>query len=429
MCNSYLIKGGRLLDPVSNTDHTGDLFIKDGIINPLPQSIPAATVEIDAAGLCIAPGFTDLHVHFRDPGNLAAESIASGCAAAAQGGFTRVVMMPNTKPPIDSAAMIEQINNKAEASGLVEVLPTGCITAGRTGRKVADIKGMAQAGAVAFTDDGSTVADASLLENAMRQIHAANSVLMDHALDASLAADGVLHAGPAARAAGLPVISSEAEALIVKRDIELCARTGCPLHLQHISTAEAVELLAEAQQNNLPVSGEVTPHHLLLCLEEIDPHDPNCKMNPPLRSRTDRQALRDALKHGIIKTIATDHAPHTAASKATGMLKAPFGIIGLETAIGISYSIMVLQCGMPLLKWVAAFTSEPLNILGIPAPSLQTGQRANLTAMNLNEQWQVNPGEMTSRAKNMPYAGLSLTGRPVWIFRRNRLTTRNKCVM
>ena len=421
MNNRYYIRNARLLDPVNGSDTIGSLYIENGRIAQVPGETAQGTVIIDAGGLCVAPGFIDIHVHFREPGGEEAESIASGCAAAAKGGFTRVVMMPNTTPPLDSAEMITATINKAKAAGMVEILPAGCLTQGRAGGQVADLEAMRAAGAIAFTDDGSTVPADKVMEQAMKEAARLDCTVMDHALDPAIAGAGALHDGRVAKSANVPGIPSEAEYKIVERDIALCRKTGCRLHIQHVSTKEAVHLLAAARQEGLPVSGEVTPHHLLLCEDDVDPADPDYKMNPPLRSAADRTALREAVTSGIINVLATDHAPHTSQAKSRGMPAAPFGITGLETAIGITYTVLVSDGTMTLLDWVRAWTVNPAQVIGIAPASLQPGQPAILTAFNPGTVWTVSKNRMVSKSSNMPYAGIRLTGKPAWTFYDNRL--------
>lgn len=422
MNNRYLIRNARLLDPVTGSDTQGDLYIENGFIAQTPPTLPPATEIVDASGLCVTPGFIDIHVHFREPGGEEAESIASGCAAAAKGGFTRVVMMPNTQPPLDCAEIITATIRKAEKVGLVDVLPAGCLTLGRNGSQVADLAEMRSAGAVAFTDDGSTVPSKQVMELAMQQSAALGFTVMDHALDPVIAGNGALHDGKIANSAAIPGIPSEAEYKIVERDIALCRKTGCRIHIQHVSTKEAVHLLAKARHEGLPVSGEVTPHHLLLCEDDIDPADPNYKMNPPLRTAEDRKALRDAIASGVINVLATDHAPHTNRAKKQGILTAPFGITGLETALGITYTVLVKSGKMKLMEWVRSWTVYPAKTIGIVQNSLQPGQPALLTAFNPDIEWTVNKEKMVSKSTNMPYDGIQLTGKPAWTFYNNRLT-------
>ena len=317
------------------------------------------------------PGFVDVHVHFRDPGVPDAETTATGLAAAWRGGFSAVVTMPNTSPAGDSAEWVKRnLNFSLEAEGIPlprsapRIFPSACITKGRLGREVADFETLAEAGAAFFTDDGSYVADDKVMEEAMNRIAALNMVVCQHAMDPVEQKGGVIRDCPLARKLNLPVISVATETKAIRRDLSLCRETGCRLHVQHISTAEGVALVRDAQKEGLPVTAEATPHHLLLSCEDLTVDDANFKMAPPLGCHEDRAELRKAVKEGVLM-FATDHAPHPAAKKALGFGKGANGIIGLETAIPITYAVMVEEEGMPVEKWAEAWWKMPLDIIGI----------------------------------------------------------------
>jgi len=412
MQNSYCIRSARLLDPAAGTETTADLYIENGLVRGNTSPRGANVIDIDGRGFFLAPGLTDLHVHFREPGNDAAETIATGAAAAARGGFVRVVTMPNTSPPVDTADMVRNAIRLADEAGTIHILPAGCLTRGRKGTATADIRAMAAAGAVAFTDDGSTVSDRAVMQEAMLLAHESGKPVFDHALDPTIARNGVVIDGTAAKRLGLPGIPPEAETAIVERDIELAAQTGCHVHIQHLFTAAALLLLGEARKQGVPVSGEATPHHLALCDKDIPGNDANYKMNPPLGRPKDRDALRRAVRDGTVEVFATDHAPHTASRKADGMLSAPFGVIGLETAVGITFNL-VKEGTIDRLTWLRGWTTGPAQILGLPAPSLAPGAPANLTLLDLDSEWVVDSGHFASKSRNTPFNGRKLTGRAV----------------
>jgi dihydroorotase len=420
--NIFLIKSVRILDPVAKIDAIRDLFIENGRFSEVPNPLPPDLKIIDAQGLAAAPGFVDLHVHLREPGNEAAETVSSGCLSAARGGFTTIVVMPNTNPPLDSPVEVQALASRARAAGLIHVLPAPCITRNRSGHEVADLAALDQAGAVAFTDDGCTVSNDAVMESAMREAAQLHRPIMDHALDPKLAGHGVMHDGHASKQLGLPGIPSEAETVTVARDIRLSRKTGCAIHIQHLSAAGSVELIRTAQKDGLPVTAELTPHHLALTDTDVDPSKPECyKMNPPVRSEADRAALIQGLLDGTLTCFATDHAPHTAATKAKGFLTAPFGVVGLETAVGITYTLLVKKGLMTALDWVAHWTTAPARIIGLPPPSLAIGAPANLVLLDLNSEWVVNPDDFASKSRNTPFSGWRLTGRAVMTFCDGRL--------
>lgn len=409
-----LIRGGRLIDPARGGDETADLFVAEGRIQPLPARMPSGTRTLDARSRLVVPGLVDLHVHLREPGNEAAETVRTACLAAARGGFTSVVAMPNTKPPLDSPAEVQALARRAAEAGASRVLAAPCITRGREGREVADLEALAAAGAAAFTDDGSTVPDADVMAAAMRQAAQLNRPVMDHALDPALAGNGVMHEGQWSRRFRLPGVPAAAEYTVVDRNIRLAEQTGCAVHIQHLSVGESVRLIREARRRGVRVSAEVTPHHLTLTDADVRPDDPaRFKMSPPLGSMEDCLALRDAVLDGTIEAFATDHAPHTAESKARGFLAAPNGVIGMETAVGVTYTLMVLQMQMPLADWVARWTTGPARVLGLPAPTLAPGAPADLAILDVDNEWSVEPAAFASKSRNTPFDGWLLQGRAV----------------
>lgn len=413
-----LIRGARLIDPVDGRDIAGtDLGVADGRIVDA-RSIPSDARVINASGLVLSPGFVDVHVHLREPGGEASETVATGSRAAAAGGFTTVVAMPNTRPPLDTPEALRLVIQRAEAAGFARVVPSACMSRGRQGRELADLRALADAGAGAFTDDGSTVTG-DVMEQSLRLAATLGRPVMDHAQDPALDPGGVMHAGEFSRKAGLPGISSASEYRIVERDISLARKTGGHIHIQHISARESVELIRAARAEGVRVTAEVTPHHLALTDADVDPADPNYKMNPPLRGAADRSALLAAVADGTIEALATDHAPH--ANKGD-FRTGPFGIIGLETAIGITYTELVRTGAMDLSTWVHRWTVGPWGILGQPPRSLAPGQPADLVLMDLDSTWTIDTARFVSRSRNSPFGGRSVVGRAVLTLLAGRIT-------
>ena len=353
------------------------------------------------------PGFVDVHVHFRDPGMTEDETTASGLAAAARGGFAAVVTMPNTNPACDSpAALRRQIEQSNHPNHRTILFPSACITRGRLGKEVADLEALAEAGAAFFTDDGSYVADDKVMEAAMNRSAALNMVVCQHAMDPLEQRGGVIRDCALARKLNLPVISVETETKAIRRDLSLCRETGCRLHIQHISTAAGVALVRDAQREGLPVTAEATPHHLLLTCDDLVADDANYKMAPPLGNREDRAELRKAVKDGVLM-FATDHAPHPAAKKSLGFLKSANGIIGLETAIPITYGVMVEEEGMSVEKWAEAWWKMPRWLLN--ANLANSTNRANEwpeTKIEIGEEHAVDVNSFASLSRNCPYNGM-----------------------
>ena len=354
------------------------------------------------------PGFIDVHVHFRDPGVPAAETTASGLAAAARGGFAAVVTMPNTSPACDSPAAIRRQLDLAAGARTV-LRPSACITKGRLGREVADLEALAEAGAAFFTDDGSYVADDRVMEAAMNRIAALGMVACQHAMDPAELRGGVIRDCELARRLGLAVVSVETETKAIRRDLSLCRETGCRTHIQHISTAAGVDLVRSAQREGLPVTAEATPHHLLLCCDDLVADDANFKMAPPLGNCEDRAELRKAVKDGVLM-FATDHAPHPAATKAKGFAASANGIIGLETAIPITYAVMVEEEGMAVEDWAKAWYDKPRDIV---AGWRAGGEPFGETTVEIGAPRAVDLGAFASLSRNCPYGGMSFRCWPV----------------
>jgi dihydroorotase len=422
MKDYWLIKNGRIIDPVTGRDEIGDLFISDGKIAPLPDNPPLDVQEVDATGFVVVPGLIDLHVHFREPGDEQAETIESGSKAAARGGFTTVVAMPNTSPVIDNAEMVQLVRRRSKAAGLVRVLPSGCITKNRCGLELADLAGMAKAGAVAFTDDGLTVRGEKLMAQAASRAKTIGLPIMDHALDLAIAGRGVMHEGERSAELDLPGIPSLAEVEIVRRDMILAVRTGCRIHIQHVSCAESVDLIRQAKKAGVPVSGEATPHHLALTDLDVTGDNANLKMNPPLRTEIDRESIYAAVADGTLGVLATDHAPHLEEEKAKDFVSAPFGVVGLETAVGVTFTLLVKAGTMSVKDWLSRWTIGPAKVLGIRPPSLAVGEPADLTILDLDSEWIVRSRTFLSKSRNTPFEGRKLVGRSVLTLHRGTLT-------
>jgi len=355
------------------------------------------------------PGFIDIHVHFRDPGMPEAETTASGLAAAKRGGFAAVVTMPNTTPAGDSVEWIKcQVGASTRASP--RIFPSACISRGRLGREVADLEALAEAGAAFFTDDGSYVADDKVMEAAMNRIANLNMVVCQHAMDPAELKGGVIRDCALARKLNLPVVSVETETRAIRRDLSLCRETGCRLHIQHISTAEGVGLVRDAQREGLPVTAEATPHHLLLSCDDLKADDGNFKMAPPLGNHEDRAELRKAVKEGVLM-FATDHAPHPAERKSLGFAASANGIIGLETAIPITYAVMVEAEGMSVADWARAWTELPASVISSACGF--DPLRLPPTVVEVGAARAVDIGSFASRSRNCPYAGLEFSCWPV----------------
>ncbi len=419
MKKALLIKNGRIIDPSQNIDKTGSLLIKDGRISWLGgkgETPPVQDYEtLDAKGLVICPGFIDMHCHLRQPGYEEKETISSGSRAAAKGGFTTICCMPNTKPHIDNRAMIDYVNTTAAKEAVVRVLPIGCISKGSASKELAEMGEMAEAGAIAFSDDGEPVANSRLLQQAMEYSLAFGLPVIEHCEDKALSAGGFMNEGIVATRLGLCGIPAAAEENIVSRDISLAEFTGAHLHIAHASTAGSVELIRQAKNRGVKVTAEATPHHLTLTEDRVIGYDTNAKVNPPLRTQKDIAALIQGLKEGVIDIIATDHAPHTDNDKLCEFSHAPFGISGFETALGSLLSL-VHSKQIELNTLIAALTSQPAKIIGERFGKLGTlaaGTSADITIFDPDAEWAVDTGKFLSKGKNNPLNGEKLKGKVI----------------
>lgn len=413
-----LLKNGRVVDPVTGRDEETDLLIVDGRIDKIGKGLSAPNAQaIELRGKIVAPGFLDMHVHFREPGFEYKETIASGCASAASGGFTAVCCMPNTNPPIDDESVIRFIQSKAKEAlnGLVDVYPIGAVTMGRKGEHLAPLAELATSGAVAFSDDGSPVFDSELMRRALEYSAMYKKPVIQHAEDPALSKGGVANEGFVSTQLGLPVIPRLAEELMVVRDIRLAEYTGGQYHVAHVSTAEAVAAVRAAKAKGLPVTCEVAPHHFTLTDEALRGYDTNTKMNPPLRTQEDIEAIKEGLRDGTIDAIATDHAPHSFDEKEVEFQVAPFGIVGLETAIGLAVTELLKKNVVTLTQLIEKFSVNPRRILHLPEIRIEAGAMANLTIFDPAADWVVHPQAFRSQSRNSPFGGFRLTGRPVGI--------------
>lgn len=414
----WIIYNARLLDPTTGYDEIADIGIVDRIF-VRPQDVASPSRHFDAAGCMMVPPLIDLHVHFREPGDEEAETIQSGAAAAIRGGFGTVLTMPNTTPPVDNPVLVANQIARTAGISVPKILIAGCVSRNREGRELADLSSMAAAGAVAFTDDGSTIAS-HLIEKAARITAQLGVPLMDHALDPTKAGKGVLHDGHIARKLNVPGIPSEAEVEVVRRDIAVALSTKAKIHIQHISAADSVKLLRDALAAGASVSAEATPHHIALTEEDAVSCDTNFKMNPPLRSATDREEIQKAVAEGVISAFATDHAPHTAAAKARGLYQAPFGVIGLETAVCVTYTVLVIAGIMSAIEWTRRWTIGPASVLGLQPASLVEGGPADCALIDICKPRKVASRLFASRSMNTPFEGRTLYGWPIAFFKAGR---------
>jgi len=409
-----VIKGGRIIDPSQQMDRTADLLIEDGLVKSIDDSISIEGVEIfDATGLIVAPGFIDLHVHLREPGDEYKETIASGVAAAVAGGFTSICAMPNTTPVNDNASVTRFIIDKAREAGLARVFPIGAITRESKGEELAEMAEMKAAGAVAVSDDGRPVMNNQVMRHAMEYARDHGLVVVDHCQDLNLAAGGVMHEGRYSTLLGLRGMSSAAEENHVARDIMLSELTGARIHIAHLSTAGSVELVRRAKQKGVAVTCEVTPHHLALTDAAVAGFDTNTKMSPPLRSETDRAALIEGVLDGTIDAIATDHAPHHADEKMLDYDHAPSGVVGLETALGVALTVLHHSHGVPLARVIEMLTIGPARAFSLRGGTLAEGSSADITVFDTANEWAVDPRSFKSKSRNTPFAGWKLSGRVV----------------
>ena len=410
---SILITNGRVIDPSQNTDTKADVLLVDGKVRQPGRAEAKAEVVIDAAGLIVCPGLIDMHVHFREPGGEEAETIASGSAAAVAGGFTSVACMPNTAPPRDNEAAVEFVYRQAERAGICNVYAVGAITKGSAGAELAEMGQMVRAGAVAFSDDGVCVANTGVMLRAMQYVTMFDRCIIQHCQDSDVTDGGVMNGGPTATRLGLSGMPAMAEELIVERDLVLARNSGCRYHIAHVSTGGTVALLRRAKAEGLSVSAEVCPHHLMLTEEACAEYDPRYKVNPPLRLRSDVQACLEAVADGTIDCLVSDHAPHGAEAKEVEFVSAPFGMIGLESALGV-FAKALISPG--LLDWaglIRAMTVRPAAILRLDKGSLRPGSDADVTIIDPQRSWRIDSREFASKSRNCPFDGMEVPAKAV----------------
>jgi dihydroorotase len=426
---SLLIRSGRILDPSQGIDQVSDLLIADGRIMQIDSDVtssPSYSVilskakNLDATGLVVCPGFVDLHCHLREPGFEDKETISTGTKAAATGGFATVCCMPNTDPPLDSPSVVSLVKKKASKESLTTVLPVGCVTRGRKGKELTDMAALAEAGVVAFSDDGDPVASSQFMRRALECSRSLNLPIVDHCEDKSLSDHGIMNEGRISARLGLRGIPSAAEEVMVARDLVLGKMTKGRLHIAHVSTKGSVELIRRAKQEGVPVTAEATPHHLTLTEEMVTgtsadkAFDTDFKVNPPLRTKEDVEALIKGLRDGVIDAIATDHAPHTPTDKDRQPELAAFGISGFETALGCLMGL-VHQGEINLTQLISKLTYEPAKIIGRhdELGTLRAGALANITILDPDQEWVVDSRNFASKGRNTPYDGYRLKGRIV----------------
>jgi dihydroorotase len=410
--SDLLIRGGRVIDPSRQTDGLADILIHEGRIEAVGRNIPAppGAEIIEAAGKVVAPGFIDIHVHFREPGFEHAETIATGAAAAVAGGFTAVCAMPNTDPVIDSAATVGFVVRQSIRAGKARVFPIGAVSVGQRGEQLTEFGEMVDAGAVAVSDDGKPVVSSHLMRTALEYAKTFGIPVADHCEDMSLAQGGAMHEGTVSVRLGLKGIPSAAEEIMVARDIILAELTGGHVHLCHMSSRGSVELIRRAKEKGLRVTAEATPHHFALTHIRCEGYDTDAKMNPPLREDADRDAIRQGLRDGTIDCIATDHAPHHYDAKEREFDQAPNGIVGLETALGLGIRELVGPGLLTLAELIARMSTIPARVFHLPGGTLAVGAPADLVVFDPDRQWQVRKDQLHSRSTNSPFAGETLTG-------------------
>ena len=413
---SLLIKGGHLLDPAAGVDRPMEVLIRRGRVAEIapPNRIRSAAEEIfDARRLIVAPGFIDLHVHLREPGQSYKETIASGTSAAAAGGFTSVCCMPNTAPVVDSAEWVQWLQDR-ERGAVVNVFPVAAATRRSQGEVLTDFRGLQQAGAVAVSDDGRPILEEDVMRDALRLAAGINLPVIQHAEDTRMTANGSMHEGMASFRLGLHGMKAQAESNLVERDVQLAQQAGARLHIAHLSTAEALKAVRRAKRNKARISCEVTPHHFTLTDADVGDYNTHCKMNPPLRSAADREALLVALADGTVDAIATDHAPHAPQEKIVEFEKAAFGLTGLETALGLAITRLHREQGIPLIRIVELFTAGPARVVDLGGRgTLAPGSWGDVTLFDAKKRWTFDAAKSHSKAHNTPFDGWQLTGKVV----------------
>jgi dihydroorotase len=406
------ISNGRVLDPAQGIDQVADLWVRgERILGVGPHPSLQADRVLDATGLLVCPGLIDMHVHLREPGREEDETIETGTAAAVAGGVTSVACMPNTEPALDSQAAAEFIHLQARRAGHANVFPVGAITKGRQGKELAEIGGLVDGGAVAFTDDGSPVVSAEVMRRAMEYCRMFDKAVLSHSEDLDLTRGGVMNEGFESMRLGLRGMPAAAEEVMVFREIALAELTGARVHILHVSTAGSVELIRRGKQRGAPVTGEACPHHFTLTDKCLRTFDSNFKMAPPLRTEADVQALLEGLRDGTLDVIATDHAPHAPEKKMRELDQAPNGIIGLETLVPVCVKALIEPGVLTWPQLIAKLTVNPAKVLGIDRGTLKAGAVADVTVLDSNAEWTIDPNQFRSKSRNCPFAGWKVRGR------------------
>ncbi len=425
--STYLLRGGRIIDPGSGTDATGDVLIDGGAIRALSTRAltpPTGATVIDCEGQIVAPGLIDPHVHLREPGQEHKETIRSGATSAVRGGFTSVCCMPNTTPALDVPSLIDFVRLKAQEAGQARVFSVGAATVGRLGEELAPMGAMAKVGAVAFSDDGECVDSAGMMQKVLLTCAALDRAFMQHCQETTLTQGGVMNSGAIASRLGLGGWPAIAEELIIERDTRLNSRIGCAYHAQHVSSGGSVDIIGRARSAGQRVTGEASPHHLLLTEDLCEGYNTQAKMNPPLRTTADVQALRQGVADGVITILGTDHAPHSIAEKARDFTAAPFGIIGLECALPLYAKALVDTGAIDWPRLIALMTMEPARLCGLDRlglGSLTVNGPADITVIDPSLEWTIDAAQFASLSRNCPFDGWSVRGRATCVFVRGEL--------
>lgn len=424
---SILIQGATVIDPATALEEPRDVRISGDTIAAMDKSLevqPGDTV-LKASGLWLCPGFIDLHTHLRDMGQKDKEDLDTGTRAAAAGGFTTVVAMANTDPPIDNGATFAILLSRIEEKAHIEVLPVASVTKGLQGMELTNMVELSEMGAIAFSDDGQCISNLAVLRRALEYARMTGRCIISHPEDKDLSAGGSLQEGATATAYGIRGIPSASETAAIAREIEIVRTTKAPYHFTHVSCADSVALIRRAKEDGLPITSDVTPHHLTLSVDEIDPFDSHYKMKPPLRFEEDKAALVQGLRDGTIDAIATDHAPHTRLEKQTTLEDAAVGIIGLETAFPLCYEKLVARGALNKMQLISLFTTKPADVLDLPAPSIEVGNAANLTLVDPAFRWVYDPRNGVSRSQNSPFGGKLMTGKTILTIYRGKTVYRD----
>ncbi|HEX2787990.1 MAG TPA: dihydroorotase [Ignavibacteria bacterium] len=421
---NILFKNIKIVSPEDGINTKTDLLIVNGIIEKIGKvkEIPKDIEIVEAGNLTCVPGFFDMHVHFRIPGQEHKEDLETGSNAAMSGGFTGVLCMPNTNPPLDNPKLIKQLRKKSEDS-LLDVEYTACISKHRQGQELADIPALHKAGAKWFTDDGSPVENPQLMRRAFEETAKLGSIIIQHAEDMQLSNHGVINEGRVSRKLGLKGIPSISETVIIARDVEICKFVkNARYHVQHVSCADSVDMIRNAKWKGINATTEVCPHHFILTDNSLMKYGTNAKMNPPLRTKNDVEAILEGLRDGTIDVICTDHAPHSAKEKAMGLNKAPFGIVGLETCIGLTYTYLVQKKIISFKEMIYRLSINPRKIMKLNPIKMQEGVKANLTILDTNRKWKIDKSKFLSKSKNTPFDGFNVTCRPFCVINNNKIT-------